>query len=90
MLGKQLDLASEAATANAPVQRVQANSAGDAASTSGARKFIGIHFSCCLAYTRVYPNPEKPKQIAHCPRCGRGLEIEFSPNGASGRFHQAG
>lgn len=60
---------------------------GDAASTAGApRRYVGLHFTCCDVYSRVYVNRAQTAYLGHCPRCARRVEIKIGPGGTSSRF----
>jgi len=50
------------------------------------RDFIGVLFECCNVYARVYINRDRTAYTARCPRCGRPLRVEISPDGSDSRF----
>jgi len=52
------------------------------------RPFVGVTFRCCRVYMRVYPQGIGA-QIVHCPKCGGGLEIEFTADGKPKTFFEA-
>lgn len=54
------------------------------------RPFVGIHFACCNAYLRVYPEVSGKVKILNCPRCARPLKVEFSEGGQDSQFRQIG
>ncbi len=54
------------------------------------REFIGVMFECCNVYVRVYLNKEGTAYAARCPRCGRPLKVEISPDGSDSRFFSVG
>ncbi len=76
MLGEQLDLTSDVPTSSRPEQNSQ-------------RRFIGIHFTCCDVYTRVYVNREETAYVGHCPRCSHKIILRIGPGGSSSRFFTA-
>ena len=80
MTGQNLDL-----TTPTPMPSgVMAGRTGDAAS-----QFLGVHFACCDAYSRIYPNRELTKYVGHCPRCARRVEFTIGPGGTDARFFVA-
>lgn len=54
-----------------------------------ASRFLGVHFACCDAYARIYPNREHTKYIGHCPRCAKRVEFAIGPGGTDARFFVA-
>ena len=42
---------------------------------SGARRFVGVHFTCCDVYNRVYINRQQTAYEGHCPRCARAMRV---------------
>jgi hypothetical protein len=79
MAGEHLDLTDEF-TARQPN--------GDA--TPAGRHFVGIHFTCCDVYTRVYVNREATAYEGNCPKCARRVRLRIGPGGTSARFFTAG
>lgn len=75
--GEQIDLTS------------QPPSSADSAA-SGARRFIGVHFTCCDVYNRVYINRQHTAYEGHCPRCARAMRVLIGPGGSNSRFFSAG
>ena len=53
------------------------------------RKFVGVHFTCCDAYTRVYINREQTAYEGHCPKCAKKLRLPIGPGGTDARFFTA-
>ena len=56
---------------------------------TGSRRFVGIRFSCCSVYTRVYVNPDETAYEGRCPRCYRPVRIKIGPHGTDARFFTA-
>jgi hypothetical protein len=56
---------------------------------SDGSRFLGLHFACCDAYSRIYPNREQTAYVGRCPRCGGRVEILIGPGGSDARFFMA-
>jgi len=54
------------------------------------RPHLGILFTCCNVYARVYLNAQRDAFIGWCPHCAGRLEIPVSPEGTDARFFEAG
>jgi len=52
---------------------------------SQKKKFLGIFFSCCNVYDRIYNHSEKQYE-GRCPRCLRTLTIKIGRGGVGDRF----
>ncbi len=58
-----------------------------AANRAGAgRRFVGVHFTCCDIYARVYVNREETAYEGNCPRCGKRVQLRIGPGGTDARF----
>ncbi len=79
MAGERLDLSSD--PTGAPSRERQ---------SSGSRRFVGVHFICCDAYTRVYVNRDETAYEGNCPRCAKKVRLEIGPGGTDARFFTAG
>jgi hypothetical protein len=55
-----------------------------------AKSFLGVHFTCCDVYSRVYPNREWTEYIGYCPRCAKRVNFKIGPGGTDARFFTAG
>jgi hypothetical protein len=53
------------------------------------RKFLGIHYECCNAYSRAYVNKEGTRYEGGCPRCGKRVEVKIGSGGTDTRFFNA-
>jgi hypothetical protein len=82
MPGEHLDL-----TSNDGLPRPQ--EAPVAGVGQGGRPFVGMHFTCCDIYTRIYLNVQRTMFFGHCPRCGRRVQIKIGPDGSDARFFTA-
>ena len=76
MPGENLDLASEVET--------RSNSARS--QDIAKRPYIGIHFTCCDFYRRIYANASLTAYEGQCPRCGRKVRFQIGPGGTDARF----
>jgi hypothetical protein len=79
MSGEHLDLSSDAQFAKR-----------DRAAVGSARRFVGVHFTCCDVYTRVYVNRDETAYEGKCPKCARAVRLEIGPGGTDARFFTAG
>ena len=65
-------------------------SAGEnGARPESARRFVGIQFSCCSVYSRVYVNQQGTGYEGNCPKCGRRVRLRIGPDGTNKRFFTA-
>jgi hypothetical protein len=76
MTGRLLDLSSPAPAPPAVVPDVR----------DEAAHFLGVHFACCEAYSRVYVNRAQTAYVGHCPRCAKRVEFGIGPGGTDARF----
>ncbi len=53
------------------------------------RAFVGIHFTCCDVYTRIYIDADRLAYTGNCPRCAKPIHIGVGPGGTSSRFFTA-
>ena len=74
MTGEHLDLSSESSSTD-----------GQPTDASNAR-FLGIQFTCCSVYSRLYVNQQKTVYEGYCPKCGRPVRLRIGPEGTSARF----
>ncbi len=74
--GTQLDLSSDGPSANSLPGKAQS--------------FLGVHFTCCDVYARVYPNRDHTAYVGHCPRCAKRVSFQIGPGGTDARFFSVG
>ena len=65
------------------------NPAPDTPADKRQSRYIGVHFSCCRVYSRIYINRTETGYVGHCPKCSRRLEIRIGPGGTETRFFNA-
>lgn len=78
MTGERIDLTSEPAAAP-----------GESSPPPAGRRFVGVHFTCCEVYARVYLNRPETAYEGRCPRCMRRVELKIGPGGTDARFFTA-
>lgn len=54
-----------------------------------AKPWLGILFTCCGVYARIYKNHAGRKYVGRCPKCGAPLEVRVGPGGTHQRFFAA-
>ena len=77
MAGENLDLSSD----DGP--------SPDASEGRPGRRFVGIHFTCCEVYSRIYLSLDKSAYQGNCPRCAKPVRIRVGPGGTDSRFFTA-
>ena len=50
------------------------------------RAFIGVHHTCCNAYSRAYINRKRNAFEGSCPKCGRRVQLRVGHGGSKARF----
>jgi hypothetical protein len=61
----------------------------NASAAPTTRPFVGVHFTCCDVYTRVYLNGDETAFQGNCPKCGKRVRLEIGPGGTDSRFFTA-
>ena len=59
------------------------------ADSATGRKFVGVHFTCCDVYTRVYVNRDETAYEGNCPKCAKRVRLNIGPGGTDSRFFTA-
>ena len=81
----QIDLTSEPALAPRPREGSQPEpSAG-----SAGRPFVGIEFTCCGRYARIYQNRDRTHYVGNCPKCAKPVRLRIGTGGSDSRFFTA-
>lgn len=53
------------------------------------KKFLGIRYTSCMCYGRLYENADKTAYVGNCPRCGRAYNIRIGAEGSNTRMFTA-
>ena len=80
LAGEHVDLSSE-------LPRGRPSRSTDA---TAQRPFLGIHFTCCQSYSRIYLNAQLTAFEGRCPRCASPIVVRIDPEGSDARFFTAG
>lgn len=51
-----------------------------------ARPYLGINFSCCGVYARIYKTARGDAYAGHCPRCLKPIRVPIGPGGTNQRI----
>lgn len=57
--------------------------------SDGPRRWLGIQFECCGAYSRIYQNASGSAYVGWCPQCARKVNVPIGPGGTDNRFFTA-
>lgn len=77
MVGERLDLTDDP-------------SGGAKPQAAAGRRFVGVQFTCCDVYTRVYVNRDETAYEGRCPKCAKKVRLGIGPGGTDARFFTAG
>jgi hypothetical protein len=80
MRGEHLDLSSDVASGDKMDSEAGVN----------GRRFVGVRFTCCDVYTRVYVNRDETAYEGNCPKCAKRVQLHIGPGGTDARFFTAG
>ena len=67
------------------------NDDADSPSASGdgeQKKFLGLKFTCCGVYSRVYVNREGTAYEGRCPKCLKHVRLAIGEGGTDSRFFE--
>jgi hypothetical protein len=56
---------------------------------SAQRRFVGVQFTCCDVYTRVYITRDETAYEGNCPKCAKRVQLKIGPGGTDSRFFTA-
>lgn len=76
MAGEYLDLSSDPDDSGSPGQ-------------PASKRYVGIHFTCCGVYSRIYLNRDGSAYVGNCPRCSKRVRLRVGPEGTDSRFFTA-
>lgn len=57
--------------------------------TEKKSNFLGIMFTCCNIYGRIYKNKDGTAYVGRCPRCMRSVKVPVGEGGTNRRFFSA-
>jgi phage terminase large subunit GpA-like protein len=63
----------------------------DAASSKDGKKprpSLGVKFSCCNVYWRIYLTADQTRFTGHCPKCGYPVTVKVAADGVDSRFFE--
>ena len=58
--------------------------------STAQRRFVGVHFTCCDVYSRIYINRDETAYEGNCPKCAKRVRLQIGPGGTDARFFTAG
>ena len=65
------------------------NSSSQAISDNNAqKKFLGLKFTCCGVYSRVYVNRDGTAYEGRCPKCLKPVKLKIGEGGTDSRFFE--
>lgn len=63
-------------------------SSDDAQGDGGKKKFLGLKFTCCGIYSRVYVNRDGTAYEGRCPKCLKHVRLAIGEGGTDSRFFE--
>ncbi len=61
------------------------SSSDDRTSENTKRPFVGVHFTCCSVYVRIYRNAAGTHYRGRCPKCGVAVTLAVGAGGTDAR-----
>jgi hypothetical protein len=60
----------------------------DNSENSTKKKFLGLKFTCCGVYSRVYVNRDGTAYEGRCPKCLKPVKLKIGESGTDSRFFE--
>src|SRR6476620_1191024 len=80
MVGEHLDLTDHPPEGDKPRRKGSAS----------RRPFVGVQFTCCDVYSRVYINRDATAYEGNCPKCAKRVRLSIGHGGTNARCFTAG
>ena len=71
------------------IEDLEQDGRGESLGRAVGRRWLGIRFDCCNAYSRMYRNTAGTAYVGRCPKCARRLSVRIGPGGTPQRFFRA-
>ncbi len=71
------------------IEDLEQGGRGESQGRAVGRRWLGIRFDCCNAYSRMYRNTAGTAYVGRCPKCTRRLSVPIGPGGTPQRFFRA-
>ena len=52
------------------------------------KKYLGLKFTCCGVYSRVYVNHDGTAYEGRCPKCLKPVKLKIGEGGTDSRFFE--
>ena len=60
----------------------------DDSDNEAKKKYLGLKFSCCGVYSRVYVNRDGTAYEGRCPKCLKPVKLKIGEGGTDSRFFE--